>query len=758
MVFLLGFVLFPFSPWIYEINPFPNPNPFVSPYILYTCTQHTCIRSEIPSFPRSVAIDPESLTLFFTRGDSLIVDFHLPPYDIDTVISLPSSPRFIEFLPVQNLLFVFLEGSTKIFAYRNRLLRWVADLPLQGWKVIPVKDIFYVLGPEGCILVDFQDSAQFILYDTLTGPSEFLSGIPDLEAGLLYLSRWGEIDIFDISDPHTPMWLNTWSSSGYAWDLDLIRSHIILLSNGGDLSVVDFHNPYTPKVLARFQSGALYGDVLVQGHHGVAVMGYDFDTHTYLVHLDLSDPENPAEDTTVALPRASTRLLFLRNDTLYVALRGSGAYQYEDGFGDEYGFREYWLNGGPGVGRIIWGLRSPQFDFWWGQGMFRDLDVTQDFLLVAGNSTGLHVWDVRDPSRPWHTTQFVGASDGVAVRVAADTVYYAGKTDFYVLLLNHTGELQRMDSLHFPGRVLGFDLEKNLVAFARSNGQLALFQRTPAFTPLGSLGLGGVLHDVKFLGDSVILVADGVNGLHVVDIRNPQRPRLVRTVSLWGDAWDLFVFPGDTLLGVAGENEVYFLSLKNPWNPSVISSLSIPGWALGISGGEPYAVVVGTDIGMFASWQGFVYILDLQNPHRPRIVDSIVWNRNPWDVDVVQGPEDTAFIWVVGHHGILGLEYSPTRPDSSGDRGGSEEGNTPKILVATPLTSGTITLTISPVPSPLDIWIYSTTGQLAGEVHTHVRDSSVRLNLPPLATGKYVLRIQTPRVRRSFPVMLLHPR
>ena len=41
---------------------------------------------EIPYFPRSVAMDPDSLTLFYTRGDTLFVDFRWPPYDADTAV------------------------------------------------------------------------------------------------------------------------------------------------------------------------------------------------------------------------------------------------------------------------------------------------------------------------------------------------------------------------------------------------------------------------------------------------------------------------------------------------------------------------------------------------------------------------------------------------------------------------------------------------------------------------------------------------
>jgi hypothetical protein len=129
---------------------------------------------------------------------------------------------------------------------------------------------------------------------------------------------------------------------------------------------------------------------------------------------------------------------------------------------------------------------------------------------------------------------------------------------------------------------------------------------------LGSVDTPGYAFSIAVV-DHRAYVADGDNGLHVIDISNPASPQVIGSVDTPGDAYGLTV--ADNRAYVAdGGGGLQVIDIGNPANPQIIGSVDTPGtaWGVTVMGSRAYV----------ADGSGGLQVIDVSNPASPQIIGS----------------------------------------------------------------------------------------------------------------------------------------
>jgi hypothetical protein len=181
--------------------------------------------------------------------------------------------------------------------------------------------------------------------------------------------------------------------------------------------------------------------------------------------------------------------------------------------------------------------------------------VVSDALYVAAGYGGLHVLDVSTPQTP--TLLATLDTQGIAadVSVAGDLVYVADQEDGLLIyrraVISPTAPITATEPIT-PGAPLSLTL-------------LAAWD-----TPGAAIGVSAVL--------STVYVADGLGGVHIVDVADPASPRLLSTYATTAAA-NSVVISDTTLYAAAGWQGVLALDIADPAAPYLAGSYDTPGYA-----------------------------------------------------------------------------------------------------------------------------------------------------------------------------------
>ncbi|WP_457624603.1 LVIVD repeat-containing protein [Persephonella sp.] len=111
---------------------------------------------------------------------------------------------------------------------------------------------------------------------------------------------------------------------------------------------------------------------------------------------------------------------------------------------------------------------------------------------------------------------------------------------------------------------------------------------------LGSVDTPGYPRSVVISPDgNIAYVADGIEGLQVIDISDPLNPFIIATVGTTDSANAVFL-SGDTVYIAAGYSGLQIVDVSQPENPQVIRSIDIQGYAMDVFVKGDTAYVVDT--------------------------------------------------------------------------------------------------------------------------------------------------------------------
>jgi hypothetical protein len=194
------------------------------------------------------------------------------------------------------------------------------------------------------------------------------------------------------------------------------------------------------------------------------------------------------------------------------------------------------------------------------------LAVDGGHAYVAVGDAGLWILSLEDPAQPREVTTV--ATKGEAINVIIDGEYAlvaAGDRGLRVVWVadpQHAREVG--DHIETPGRASGLTRSENHVYLADGPEGMHVIDFNNPLAPevIGSLPLSGFAHDVVVSGDHAY-VATGSTGIQVVSVAEPQLPLLERSLRVAGTASSLCVAPDEASAFVAAhDGGVFVLSLQ----------------------------------------------------------------------------------------------------------------------------------------------------------------------------------------------------
>jgi len=147
---------------------------------------------------------------------------------------------------------------------------------------------------------------------------------------------------------------------------------------------------------------------------------------------------------------------------------------------------------------------------------------------------------------------------------------------------------------------------------------------------VGRTDTPGYAQDVA-VRSSFAFIADGYNGLQVIDVSTPSTPVLVGNVDTPDRAWGLDVF-GDYVYVADGESGLLVVNITDAHNPEIAGSVDTPSSARGVAVAGNYAYV--------ADWNG-LQVVDISDPLSLDLVGSVDTPGSSWNVFIV---DDYAYV------------------------------------------------------------------------------------------------------------------
>ncbi len=399
----------------------------------------------------------------------------------------------------------------------------------------------------------------------------------DIVGQYAYVPYSNGLRIVDIGDPSSPTQAGNYSSPGvYGFCVVVVDSYAYVLGSYGQLDVVDVSNPTQP---VGVTNDAYLGGMDV-AHAGGRL--YVADTESSFRVVDVSNPADPtATGTHHAL--LSPHTVALQNGSMYVGEDWRiTTVAVADPFAPEWitSFYSY----GPNT------ALKPH-----GATLFAGRHAT----IFDGGDGGLTVFDVSQPSMPQELSLKFGFDGVYDLHADGSYVYQlgaprSGQTTFVTYDVANLAAPVQISSVNVPFLSPNFDMSGNLVLVACLANDLKIYDVTNHAQPpvMVSTFTGTTdARDVVCIGGHAF-VADGSEGLIVVDFSNPTNP--VEVGRLAGIGQPRYIAAAYPYVVIVGSDPLLrIVNISDPSEPFVADSYSTGGSSEIAIEGSTIATVVG---------------------------------------------------------------------------------------------------------------------------------------------------------------------
>ncbi|NPE09670.1 MAG: hypothetical protein GNW80_15400 [Asgard group archaeon] len=388
----------------------------------------------------------------------------------------------------------------------------------------------------------------------ITNPStpDYITGFYDghylldiyVEGDYLYYSSTPALTIMNISNIESPVFIANISAGGGAHDIKKIGDYLYLASNFG-LKIINISNIHSPELVGSYNGDYLSNFIDVQQNiacitefdFGVEIIninnpsspvkigefnfgGYTSDVQVnddlafvandgWLAVLNLTDKTNP-----VQISRYPNH-----NRETYYCLAKSGDYAYIGSYS---------------VSQLavisLSDLENPtQVLNLWGAGFISDIVVKGDLAFLATADDGLVIYNISNPANPAFVSSFDNGGGIVNIEVKGNYVYAADRTDGLEIInitdIEHPTLIET-----YLGYAQDVVIAENYVIIATNRLLNAIvIEEMVSETELVKLSQFDYEGEVQgiFAEEDLIYIADGWNGLRILNWSNPSQPRLV---------------------------------------------------------------------------------------------------------------------------------------------------------------------------------------------------------------------------------------
>jgi hypothetical protein len=384
-----------------------------------------------------------------------------------------------------------------------------------------------------------------------------------------YVADGDALRVVDISDPTEPQELGAIDTLDYATDVEVV-DQLAYVAGGEMLRVIDVSDPDALEVVGEIANpdfGHTYG-VDVGG-------GYAYLVGDELAVIDVSDPAAPTLVGAIPVKEGPAWDVQLVESTAFVTSSGCGV----------SGPNADCFQGGliaidvsdPTALAEVGVLETPD--------EADGVAVAEGYAYVGASVAGLRVVDVADPSdlQPVAVLDWLGSTRRVE---------YNG--DAAVVLEYHPKE--------GGGGGGGWDVAVLRVSDPTDPVKVGATER---------LDIPGFANQLDVEGSRAYVAADG--GLHIVDFSDPTEPYELGFLAT-ADSRDVDVSESLACLANGGEG-VQVIDISDPSAPLIQGNVDTPGSALGIQIAGSYAYVADGD--------GGLRVIDLSDPTAPQEVSSV---------------------------------------------------------------------------------------------------------------------------------------
>jgi hypothetical protein len=335
----------------------------------------------------------------------------------------------------------------------------------------------------------------------------------------------------------------------------------------------------------------------------------------------------------------------------------------------------------------------------------RDLEVSGSYMYASVESGGMDIIDISDPKNPERVSIFLTSGNAEAVSVDGNFAYVAyefGSAGIRILDVTDKAkpitdkqwayaEADANSIIQFPGEtslyitsdqagmkkidasektamhsIASFDTPADAVAIDVMGSYAYILDNTVGDVPekeglrileisipnpesmlfnlSGYCATPGEASDI-FVTSLYAYVADGLQGLEVIDIQNKNNPKIIGHMATSGFAAGVY-FKNNYAYVAESDQGLSIIDVSTPTNPTISARLDTPGNA--------YAVFVSGDYAYIADSGDGLVVVDIKDKTHPRITGSLDLSGNTTGVYV----ENNYAYMAAGNQGLVIIDIT----------------------------------------------------------------------------------------------------
>jgi hypothetical protein len=207
-----------------------------------------------------------------------------------------------------------------------------------------------------------------------------------------------------------------------------------------------------------------------------------------------------------------------------------------------------------------------------------DITLSGQQLVLTENDFATYVFDVTDPTAPVERGRHVTPPAAQSVAINGDRAYLANfSSGLTILDLSNPAKPLRMSTLDTPGFSYGVAYYRGHALLGDLTGGLRVVDVSRPNKPREVATLPELRRASDLVAyEDIAYVAGGTDGIALVDIHDPRNPTLLGAVHTSDTAQQrqVLAVADDTLL--VGDDHLWLFDLTNPRRPRLVDSLELP--------------------------------------------------------------------------------------------------------------------------------------------------------------------------------------
>ncbi|SEA12639.1 Uncharacterized conserved protein [Desulfuromusa kysingii] len=487
-------------------------------------------------------------------------------------------------------------GLTIMAIQKDGTLLHVSDIAVKVRALncqISAGKLLVAEGESGLSVYDLHDPKYATLERTLA-PGAFVSKVLIAHGYLYLIVDEAKVDIYQLAKSGGPQLVGSLQLSGKIFDLS-IQQKLLYVANGSGVSLYDLAVPSQPKFLQQWvelgSARKLFTGIeqiyVSDSFSGLRALVPGVDESSAYFSLNI-DPRTFSEtshylyiagsnrgllvvdkrklSTQPLIPTINTsgsvHGLFIKQRWLYVADSRGGvllknldetshkATTISSRWGESFAAKDNLLF----IAQDKMGIEildisdpaTPQPVAVWDHLPSMRLAILNNYLLSANGASGLNLVDISDLQNPV-IVDVIAAVHVLDVAAQGNHVYVASKDEGLIIYqLMNSGQLQRVGQLQTPFPMNQFDY-----AVA-----------------------------VQVHGD-IAYVANGRSGLLIIDVKKPDKPKILSSMALPGSCKDIHII-GSKIFVTSHRGGINVINVEHPKKPILMNNIPLSGLSRGV--------------------------------------------------------------------------------------------------------------------------------------------------------------------------------